>query len=110
MNKSYCASIGDLSQPTWADAPEWQKESARAGVLMVLSNPDTTPEQSHISWMKMKEEEGWVYGPEKIPELKVHPCMVAYDALPAEQRLKDLLYITTVKTMIRLTNIPETSQ
>ncbi len=31
VNKAYCEALGDNSQPTWEDAPEWQRSSARMG-------------------------------------------------------------------------------
>ena len=76
INAAYCASQGDLSQPTWADAPEWQQQSAIAGVEMHLANPDATPEQSHESWLEQKIADGWVYGAVKDPDAKTHPCCV----------------------------------
>lgn len=91
INRAYCHSIGDDSQPSWSDAPEWQKESAITGVKFHTEH-DTTPEQSHISWMKQKENDGWVYGEVKDPEKKTHPCMVPYNELPQEQRSKDYLF------------------
>ena len=91
VNKAYCESIGDLSQPSWGDAPDWQKESAMAGVLFHLEN-EVTPEQSHVSWMREKTDNGWVYGEVKDPENKTHPCIVDYDKLPQEQRVKDHLF------------------
>ena len=33
VNAVYCRAIGDASQPSWEDAPEWQKSSARQGIL-----------------------------------------------------------------------------
>ena len=27
-NRSFCQTLGDWSQPTWENAPDWQKESA----------------------------------------------------------------------------------
>ena len=27
VNKAFCESIGDASQPSWNDAPQWQKIS-----------------------------------------------------------------------------------
>lgn len=53
VNKAYCESIGDNSQPDWKGAPEWQKNSAINGVDFHISN-DVTPEQSHQNWMKDK--------------------------------------------------------
>jgi hypothetical protein len=58
-----------------------------------------TPKQSHESWLKEKKETGWKYGPIKDPEKKEHPCMVAYDKLPSEQKAKDYLYLTTVRAV-----------
>lgn len=92
VNKAYCESQGDLSQTDWENAPDWQKDSAVNGVNFHLRNEGITPENSHESWMKQKEEEGWVYGEVKDPEKKTHPCMVPYCELPAEQKAKDYIF------------------
>lgn len=92
-NRAYCESIGDLSQPEWKDAPEWQKESARSGIRFLQENPETTPEQSHQSWLQQKVSDGWVYGPVKDPAKKEHPCLVCYKELPDEQKVKDGIFI-----------------
>lgn len=94
-NRAYCESIGDQSQPSWEDAPEWQRNSAINGVEFHLNN-DTTPEQSHENWLKQKLAEGWVYGKEKNPELKTHPCIMRYDELPKYQRTKDYIFSAIV--------------
>lgn len=95
VNRAYCLSIGDASQPAWEDAPQWQRDSAIKGVEFHLSG-ETTPEQSHESWMKEKVATGWTYGPIKDPDKKEHPCMVPYDQLPLEQRTKDYLFKSVV--------------
>jgi len=92
INRAYCASLGDTSQPAWEDAPEWQQNSALVGVDMHLAKPDATPEQSHESWLAQKLAEGWKYGPVKDAEKKEHPCCVPYADLPAEQKAKDYLF------------------
>lgn len=92
-NKAYCERIGDDSQPSWFDAPDWQKDSARAGVRNLIVHPETTPEQSHESWMRQKIADGWAYGSVKDVEAKRHPCMVPYAELPPSQRKKDELFI-----------------
>jgi hypothetical protein len=91
INRAYCASIGDNSQPAWEDAPDWQKDSAVKGVELHLAN-ELTPEQSHEAWTAHKLAEGWKYGPVKDSEVKEHPCMVPYNELPLEQRTKDYLF------------------
>lgn len=94
-NRAYCATLGDLSQPSWADAPQWQKDSACNGVRFALEG-GKTPEDSHKSWLAQKEAEGWKYGPVKDPEKKEHPCFVPYDQLPAAQRRKDHIFLAVV--------------
>jgi hypothetical protein len=99
INKAYCEAIGDSSQPTWEDAPEWQKSSAIAGVKFHLENPNAGPDASHNSWLKQKEEEGWKYGPVKNPETKEHPCYVPYEQLPVEQKAKDYLFKQVIHSL-----------
>jgi hypothetical protein len=96
-NRAYCLAIGDASQPSWDDAPEWQRSSARNGVSGALAG--NTPEQSHEGWTAEKLAAGWKYGPVKDPERKEHPCMVPYDQLPAEQRGKDALFVGVARSM-----------
>lgn len=99
VNRAYCTANGDLSQPAWEDAEQWQKDSAIMGVEATIARPNGTPEDSHKGWFAHKEAEGWVYGPKKDPAKKEHPCMVPYDQLPLEQRVKDYLFIAVVRTL-----------
>lgn len=95
VNRAYCATLGDNSQPPWDEAPDWQKISARKGVVGALGG--NTPAQSHEGWLAEKVATGWVYGPVKDPDAKTHPCMMPYDELPAGQRAKDSLYLAAVR-------------
>jgi len=100
-NAAYCESIGDYSQPSWAESPDWQKNSARNGVEMHLrtlaQGKEPNPAESHQAWYAQKEREGWQYGPEKNPDTKQHPCFVPYDQLPADQKVKDFIFVNVVK-------------
>lgn len=101
INAEYCKAIGDDSQLTWCDAPDWQKQSACDGVRMHLDNPAAGPEQSHESWMRQKEADGWVYGDVKDPEKKQHPCIVPFSKLPVEQQAKDFIFRAVVHNFKR---------
>ena len=91
VNRAYCQSLDDHSQPAWEEAPEWQRSSARMGAdLHTMGN--FGPEESHTLWMKQKLEEGWKYGPVKDPEKKEHPCIVPFSELPREQQAKDHIF------------------
>lgn len=99
VNRAYCASLGDTSQKPWAEAPDWQKTSAINGVNFHLLNPNAKPSDSHESWLKEKEKEGWKFGPVKDAEKKEHPCYVPYEQLPTTQKAKDYIFIGVVKSL-----------
>ena len=101
-NRTYCHLIGDESQAPWKTAPEWQKVSARNGVLFHLENPGASPSASHENWLEDKTRDGWSYGPVKDPVAKQHPCFMPYDNLPVEQRMKDSLFIAVVNCFRQL--------
>ena len=92
VNRAYCQALGDNSQPTWEIAPQWQRDSAMLGVKLHIDNPTAGAQASHESWLAQKVAEGWVYGPEKRPDLKQHHCMVPFDELPREQQAKDYIF------------------
>lgn len=99
VNRGYCEALGDTSQVAWEAAPEWQRASALEGVRLHIQHPDAGPAASHQSWMSLKEQEGWVFGPVKRPELKQHPCMVPFEELPREQQAKDYIFRAVVHAL-----------
>lgn len=103
-NRAYCASIGDMSQPAFDEAPDWQRASAIRGVQFHLDAHDRgeTPKASasHDSWLAEKRADGWTYGPVKDAETKQHPCFVPYDELSMDQRLKDYLFGAVVRAFV----------
>ncbi len=100
VNRAYCLSLGDASQPVWEEAPQWQRDSALLGVQLHTENPNAGPEASHQSWMAQKVADGWQYGPEKRPEVKQHPCMVPFGELPREQQAKDFIFRAVVHALV----------
>jgi len=99
VNRAYCEAIGDETQLAWDVAPDWQRQSAIDGVMHAIEHPDDTPESQHEEWMIGKLAAGWVYGEVKDAEAKTHPCLVPYEQLPAEQRVKDHLFLAVVRAM-----------
>lgn len=99
LNRQYCIALGDDSQADWSKAPQWQRDSAIAGVKFHLDNHDASPSASHESWMKQKTSEGWVYGEVKDEVKKTHPCYVPYDELPVEQKAKDYIFKSNIHNM-----------
>lgn len=100
-NEEYCRNLGDFSQPSWDEAPDWQRSSAISGVQFHLANPEAGDSASHDNWMAQKIADGWVYGEVKDPEASppTHPCIVPFDELPPEQQGKDRLFRAIVHAL-----------
>jgi hypothetical protein len=97
MNRDYCKSLGDMSQPYWCDASASQKESVLDGVRFhVFGSGGYSPERSHENWMARKTHEGWSHGPVKDEQKKQHPCFLPYAELPEAQKMKDRIFVSVV--------------
>jgi len=99
VNKAYCESIGDKSQPDWDNLPESLQNSAIEGVKFHRKHPEGTPEQSHMNWLKNRQKEGWKYAKVKNIVKKEHPCMLLYRDLPESQKSKDYLFKAVVNAL-----------
>lgn len=100
-NRRYCAERGDYSHKPWEDTPWSIKQSAIAGVVWTIENPDALLSMQHEQWRQYKIAEGWVYGAEKDIDNKTHPCLVSYEEMPPEQRVKDALFRGIVQALVK---------
>ena len=96
INRTYSLSIGDHTHKSWEETPEDIKASARNGVLFYLENPHASPEKQHEVWKQFKINQGWIYGEIKDSVKKTHPCIIEYNKLPLNQKIKDYLFQTIV--------------
>lgn len=99
-NRAYCEALGDTSQVVWNEASDEQIESCLIGVRGVLVDKNT-PEQSHESWLREKERNGWIYGPVKDVDHKEHPCIKPYAKLPEDQKEKDEIFVKVVSAVAK---------
>ena len=83
--------------PAWDDLDPETRLSAEQGVHGVISG--NSPQESHADWCLFKFKNGWIYGLVKDAEVKTHPCLVPYTALPANQRVKDELFVAIVRSL-----------
>lgn len=100
-NKAFCESIEDYTQKDWDDAAEWQRDSAIKGVAFATENPSAPASAQHDAWVDDKVRAGWVYGSVKDESKKTHPCIVSYENLPVEQRIKDYLFKAVVSAFVK---------
>ena len=92
VNRVYCETLGDHSQPEWDNLSGEIKASCLEGVRFNIANPDATPEAVHVAWLTARLADGWAWGIVKDVENKLHPCMSPYDELPHWQQMKDHLF------------------
>lgn len=86
-----------VSEP-WLTASDSQRQSAMDGVRTYLAE-EKTPAEMHAAWSEHKLRDGWSYGKEKDEVAKTHPCLVPYDELDVDQRLKDRVFIGIIKAV-----------
>lgn len=110
VNNAYCDAIKDKTQPSWKEVNEQLKLSVIAGVKFLEANPDASPSEQHDAWMQNKLADGWVYGETKDEKQKTHPCLVPYEQLPLEQRVKDYLFQAVVRALLPLLSPEKSSE
>jgi hypothetical protein len=98
-NRVLSSLAGERDTLPWLALSEHVRQSVRSGVDHARGNPDITPREMHENWVKFKTAAGWTYGPFKDERLKQHPCLMPYDELPHDQRLKDVLFLAIVRAM-----------
>jgi hypothetical protein len=53
-------------------------------------------QHEHLRWMKDREARGWTYGEIRDDEKKLHPLLISWEELPAEERQKDVDIIENI--------------
>lgn len=89
--------LGEQVNFAWEATSPALKASAIDGVIEAQKGK--SPQELHENWVAFKDAEGWTHGPEKDFAKKEHPCMVPYDELPPEQRVKDAVFQAVVQAL-----------
>ena len=57
----------------------------------------------HEIWAQERINQGWTYGEKRNDVLKQHPCLIAYEYLPEEEKVYDRnTSIETLKLILKL--------
>ena len=99
-NRAHCRGLGDHSQDSWENAPDWHRRNVIKGVENIRLGAIRNPQDSHAGWMEQKMAAGWKNGPERDPELMTHPCLVPFEELPREQQVKNYLFFAIASTLV----------
>lgn len=94
--------LGEEAMPVWDKLPAEIKHRNIIGVNAVIDNPNITPAEIHQTWVDVMLKEGWRVGPKIDTIKKAHPSLVPYMELEDNQKLKDVLYLAAVKSILPL--------
>ena len=57
----------------------------------------------HEIWAQERVNQGWTYGEKRDDTLKHHPCLIAYENLPEEEKVYDRnTSVETLKLILKL--------
>ena len=107
VNRAICSSFmqwsaDDPAMADWENVPQSMVNSILDGIKWIVENPTShSGEDLHENWASYKRAQGWVYGPVKDMGKKTHPCLVPYDELPPNQKVKDAVFMAIVKYAIK---------
>lgn len=107
LNQDYCDAVNyDYDYKYWEDLAREDQLNYIAAVVILINKleliypqnriPEVLAKEQHDEWVKSKTEMGWIYGEEVDPEAKTHPDLVEWDKLSHTEKMKDLLFVTTV--------------
>ena len=102
VNRAYRAALCEPDTGNWAEQPFQTVQGVMNGVRAHLANTGISDLESHNNWLKSKKEQGWVYGPVQDNLKKIHPCCIAYEDLPPDQRAKDAIFGAVIKVVAPL--------
>lgn len=89
MNKNY------IPQPV--DTTDVQLPEALSDLVEQMA------QHVHEVWAQSRIEQGWTWGAERSDALKQHPCLVAYENLPEEEKAYDRdTALATLKLICKL--------
>ena len=87
-------------QSGWDEISVDMRASCVNGVVFAIRNPDAGAEEQHEAWCKERRAAGWVWGPTKDVELKLHPALRSWSELSDGVRRKDAVFRAIVKALL----------
>jgi len=98
VHRAYCKEINSKTQPEWVNITNQHKEVILNSVKQILDGKINSPDESHNNFIKVKEEQGWVYSEKYSIENKTNPRLVPFENLSSKDRMKEILFFTIVSS------------
>jgi hypothetical protein len=91
VNNKICELNGEQTI-VWEDMPEHMRQG-----LINAVQANLPPKEGHEAWLRNRLQNGWSLGAVKDIANKLSPCLVPYDELPYDQRIKDTVRLGIVE-------------
>jgi hypothetical protein len=88
----------DMPSQPWMWEPRSLRAATTNGVRRVRQ-VGVTPQENHENWRAEKHAQGWVYGRQKDPEAKTHPCLVPWEQLPESAKRRTMVFHAVVTAL-----------
>jgi hypothetical protein len=108
--RAYAISAGKFDTNPWEVAQFPIRTDTLEAVDLVLAGGGA--EDLHNRWLERMKEKGWTVLDAAVEERtpnydkKQHPSMVPFDELPHEERVKTVMFMENVNTMVRVLRSP----
>ena len=78
---------------TWAELGNEDRLRSAMAINAIMRDSTRTAEELHNLWLQIKVSMGWKYGPVYNLGKLEHPCIISFDRLPTEEKLKDEIWL-----------------
>ena len=93
---------GEQPSSPWSEKTDEQKLASAETIRHYAEDGGyglMSAEEIHNEWIKKKQAEGWIYGPEFNFEAKTDPSMTVHWDLPYNEAIRDDLYTIFITIM-----------
>tara|TARA_R110000868_G_scaffold182762_3_gene423823 strand:+ start:2408 stop:2758 length:351 start_codon:yes stop_codon:yes gene_type:complete len=87
------------NQISWDLLPLEMRQEFIDEVRYIHSVESITPKEWHEHWCKQKKDNGWKFSREKNTLLKVHPCIIPWEALSRKQKQRRQVFVSIVNVL-----------
>lgn len=96
-----CPKLNEMSDKTYIPKPLDTSKVQLTDEIVRLT--ELFAANAHDVWAQQRKLEGWVFGPERDDDNKLHPSLIPYEQLPESEKEYDRkTALETVKTLISL--------
>jgi hypothetical protein len=96
------AMVFNETRTAWDDLSDDLRQLIIQRAREHLEHPDWTAQSTHEAWVDRRLLEGWHYAADLDLRDKRHPHLVPFNKLPARERARQILFVSTIASLVGL--------